>query len=80
MLYETILPTNLMSGISTTKNSSDSMNQLRNCFVYGFNYGFKVGEHTFLDHCQAFGCGNGFALMYGNHGIYGSRIMTVPIR
>lgn len=77
MVYETVLPTNLMSGISTTLYNSESMNQLHSCFSYGFNYGFKVGEHTHMDHCQAFGCGNGFALIEGFHGISAGRIMTV---
>jgi len=77
MLYESVQPLNDCNGISTTLTNSDSMNQIRNCFCYGFDFGFRVGEHTVLDHTQAFGCNNGYGFIAGYHSIHGQRVMSV---
>jgi hypothetical protein len=77
MIHTSVQPLNNVIGFESPDNSSETMNQVRNCFAYGCNWGFRVGEHTVLDHAQAFGCGNGFAFKDGSHAILGLRLMTV---
>jgi hypothetical protein len=68
-VYRSTLPANDVTGIESPDISAETQTTFENTVVIGFRSGYKMSEHTLLNHADAFGCYYGFYAKNAGHDI-----------
>lgn len=76
-LFDSAAAINNAVGIAVAKVNSEHVNFIENITVQGFDSGFLLGDHSFLNNLAAFGCKYGYNFNTNYQIVYGSRILSV---